>query len=147
MKSIIEKPHLFFYALAFLSILTYFFVGKDSGFDLYIFTAYFTIPYKNLCLYSGFFFLLIGFNYLALFWAKKTPKNWLTICHIIFQLIAIILLVFSHQSTNKTSEIMANNSNPEDTSVFLLFLAFIVFMLSILLHLINFFGSLLLKRD
>lgn len=147
MKKLILKPHIFFFVLAILSLLLYVFINKELGFDLYIFTAYFSLPYKNLCFYGCFYFLLIGLNYWALVWLEKTPKKWLTISHIVLQVVAIILLLFSHQSSEKTSEIMTNNGNIEDTSVFLLFIAFIVFIISILVHLINFFSSLVLKRD
>ena len=146
MKKIVEKPHLFFFVLAFVLLITSFFV-KNNSIDISIYDIYFAIRFTHICQFSFAFFVLIGINYFSLQWVNKTPKKILTLLHVILQLIALFLL-FTKDSWNWVGNNDLEKFNLEkDNSNLVIIASVLIFILATLVHLINFFSSLLLKRD
>jgi len=132
LRKIIVKPHLFFFGLVPLFVI----LGlskKENYINLSFNYLIFDLDISLICNISAVFFLLIGFNYYSLYWVQKFPKKSLTISHILLQLLSLIpfiLLVFSFNFSQ---------------TYLVLIGSFIVFLFSIIIHLINFFTSLLLK--
>ncbi len=131
----ISKPYFFFIGLAILSLISSFFLN-NLALDFPIYDTYFVISFSHFLQFCAIFFVMISINYFALIWLKKTPKKWLTILHIILQIVALTLLILSN-----------NKSWIEDYNNLFLILSFVVFLVSIFIHIINFFISLLLKRE
>ena len=146
MINVLKKPHLFFLGLAILAVLTSFYIG-DKSLDISVSYIYFVISYKHLCLFSAIFYVMIGINYFSLKWAQKPTKKWLTILHIILQIIAIILLITVNNWNWLGNNSLEKLNTLNDNSNLVIILSIFVFMLSLFVHLINFFTSLLLKRD
>ena len=144
MKKIIAKPHLFFFGLVPIFIIIAFLSG-DKVIDINIYNTYFVMEKYHLYLFSATFFAMIGINYFSLFWAEKPPKKWLTIIHLILQTIALTLLLTSNNWNwllgNNNSTLLDNIANSSTIIIF----SFLIFLLSIFVHLINFFTSLFLK--
>jgi hypothetical protein len=140
MKKIIAKPHLFFFGLALLFVIIASINGKNN-LEINIGLVNFDIQVKILCLISSLFFVLIGFNYFSIFWANKQPRKRLTIIHIVLQIIALTPFIYLLSTVNNSS----------DTNLELLiatnFIGFLIFLFASLLHLINFFSSLFLKKE
>lgn len=124
----IKKPHLFFLVIAILSFTSSFFTN-DNHFKINFSYTHFKILHSQFLQICTIYFILISINYYALFWLKKTPKKWLTISHIVLQITSFILLFIDY-----------NNFNFELISI-------LVFSISFLLHIINFFTSLLIKTE
>ena len=140
MKKIIIKPHLFFFGLVPIFVVIGVFNLKNY-INLNIDYLNFDLSISLLCNISAVFFLLIGFNYYALLWVQKEPKKPLTIAHIILQLISLIpfiLLIFSINFSKNNFSIFTNTN-------LILIISFIIFLISVFVHLINFFTSLFLK--
>lgn len=144
MKKLITKPHLFFFAFAFTFIVLGF-LKKNMYADIALFDTYFVFYADLWCFISAVFFSLIGLNYFCLIWAKKDPNIWLTILHLFLQIVSLMpfmYVIFSLKSDHKLP-----------TNIFLSFvnldlalvLSFVIFLISIFIHLINFFTSLFLK--
>ncbi len=142
LKKIIAKPFLFFFGLVPL-FLVIGFLKRDSFLNINVDYIYFDINISLICNISAVFFLLIGFNYYSLFWAQKTPKKTLTIIHIVLQLLTIIPFL----SVILSFKIDGNISTNFVSNNLILIVSFIVFLLSIFVHLINFFTSLFLKTE
>lgn len=139
-KKIIAKPHLFFFFLIPISlVLGFIFKNESLGFD-YLGT-YLSFKYITLFSVSAVFFGLIGLNYFSLLLLKKQPRKWLTLFHILFQVIALVVLVYYILSNNNFESIQQKN-----VINFTFFIGFILFLTSILIHLINFFISLAIKK-
>lgn len=146
MNLIIRKPHLFFWGIIPIFIIISFLKG-ESAFDLNIYDTYAVLPISNLCYLSVFFFGLIGINYYVLFWAKKPPKKQLTSIHFILQtlsLVFFIYLMFTVSSSENLVETPYNSSINENT---LFIVSFVLFLLATIIHFINFFISLFVKRE
>lgn len=146
MKAIIRKPYQFFFALVpFFLVLSLF--RKGAIIDLYIQNTPMAIDVPFLCYLSAAFFALIGINYYLLHWAKKPGRSSLTALHIIFLSPAILFFVYSMFSFTTKQEVgqQALPSFLNDNNLFSI--AVILFILATLLHFINFFGSLLAKRE
>ena len=145
-KKIIAKPFLFFFGLIPLFIFLAFF-SKDKLLDINIYDTYFVVPYFHFYLFSAIFSAMISFNYFALYWADKPPKKWLTIIHILLQLLALLLIITSNKwnwlGNQNTEEMMFINDN----SNLLIVISFLIFLLSVFIHFINFLVSLLLKKS
>jgi len=145
MKKIISKPHIFFFILIPV-LLLFGYLNKESTIDINIYNSFFVIHQKSICYISAVFFGLIGLNYFSLIWAKRPPKKWLTRVHIILQSISLILL-FTRNSWNWIGE----NEYPlelnlaPDYSNLILIISFFFFLMATLIHLANFFISLMSK--
>lgn len=142
MQKIITKPQYFFFTLSVVAILSAFIVS-DNGFSVNIFSVYLTIPFKNATILASVFFLMISLNYYAITWANKKANTILTIIHIILQVLAAVLIIYGG------FEQVANNQNPLQSSdtITYTFIGILMFILSIFIHLVNFFTSLLSKKD
>jgi hypothetical protein len=144
MKKIITKPHLFFFGFAFTFVLLGFY-KKESIANIAIFGTYFVF-FKDLwCYISAIFFFLIGLNYFCLIWAKKVPKLWLTTAHLFLQIVSLIPfmhIIFILEPNNKLTGTNFLYFMDLDQ---VLIISFIIFLISIFIHLINFFTSLFLK--
>ena len=141
MNKIIRQPYLFFFGLSIITFITAFIFG-DKNLDISNFDIYFVIPYKYFCQFSAIFYLMIGLNYFALNWTEKLPIKWLTITHLFLQLLSLLLLI-----TKDNWNWVDFSNNPNDYANFILFLSLLIFILSIFIHLVNFFASLVLKRN
>ena len=141
MKKIIRKPHLFFLFLVPLVVISGI-LNKEGTIDLNIYATYIVINVWHMSIFSAVFFFLIFINYYALFMIKKPPKKILTVLHIILQLIALVSLFY----VSFTSETKRDFSETIDMNA-LLVLGFVIFLLASFIHLINFFVSLLSKKQ
>lgn len=141
MKKIIRKPYLFFLALIPLVVLAGIF-NKDGAIDFNIYATYIVISIWHVSMFSAVFFFLIFVNYYSLFIMKKPVKRILTVLHIVLQVIALFPLLY----VIFTSKIERNFVETIDMNV-LLVLGFVVFLLASLIHFINFFISLLGKKQ
>lgn len=133
LKNIITKPHLFFFGLVPIFLCIAFF-KKENYLNLNIDYFNFDVSISLLSNTAAIFFLLIGINYFSISWAKKTPKKALTSIHIFLQILTLIPYTILLIAPNYA------------LSYFIFILAFIIFLVSLLIHFINFFSSLLLKR-
>ncbi|MCI2227966.1 hypothetical protein MC378_02220 [Polaribacter sp. MSW13] len=146
LKKIIAKPHLFFFGLIPVFILISIFKGKyQIGFNFN--DNYFITDLKFWSAISAVFFGLIGLNYFALHWANKPAKKWLTIIHISLQILAFILVLTRNNWNWIGKQYSQEASLLNDHSSFVIFVSFIIFIISIFIHLINFFTSLFLKSE
>ena len=123
------------------------FLNRNIPIDINISFIYYLINVDFWCYVSAVFFGLVGVNYLSLNLIKKNPKKGLTITHILLQILCLIPYLFAvfkldENGTLKNTEFL-NDIGFENY----LIVGFILFILSIIIHLINFFISLLLKRD
>ncbi len=145
MKKIISKPHLFFFALIPI-VLIVGYVFKSKNVDINISYSSFIISYSNLSYFFAVFFVLIGLNYFSLYWGQKKAIKWMTITHMILQVLAL-LLFFTKDNWNWLGK---NNYPSElnliaDYSNLILVLSILIFIISAFIHLINFFVSLISK--
>ncbi len=145
LKRIITKPHLFFFGLA-VSFIVLGIINRDTSFDLNIGDTYFVSTIDFWFYFSAIFFTLIGLNYFSLVWAEKPPKKWLTITHIIFQILSLLFLMTKHHwnwfGSQNQRELDLLNKNSE--TVFII--SIVLFIASIFIHLLNFFVPLFLKK-
>lgn len=144
MQKIVTKPQYFFFTLSILAIISACIVS-ENGFFVNIFSVYLVIPFKSASILASIFFLLICINYFAISWVNKKANSILTIIHIILQVLAIILIIYGgfEQTTNDYNQNYFQNSS----IITFTFLGILVFILSIFIHLVNFFTSLFSKRD
>ncbi|MFK8060174.1 MAG: hypothetical protein AB8B78_08805 [Polaribacter sp.] len=146
MKKIIAKPYLFFFGLVPACVILAFLFG-DKALDIAIYDIYFVISYFHLYLFSAIFFAMIGINYFSLYWAEKPPKKWLTITHLVLQIIAIIIFVITNSRSWTGKPIEPGLPMINDYSNILTIISILIFILSVFFHLINFFTSLFLKTE
>lgn len=145
MNKIINRPHLFFFGLVPLFILVSF-LRNDANFDINIQDTYFVIRIPHLCYLSSAFFGLIGLNYYLLYWSKRPHKKALTSMHIIFQLISLLFYIYSMFAISSNDHVQNGYpSSIDENSLFAV--SFILFLIATILHFINFFLSLLSKRE
>ncbi|MFY0604121.1 MAG: hypothetical protein JXQ93_09235 [Flavobacteriaceae bacterium] len=140
MSKIIHKPHLFFFSLIPIFLIIGW-LEKEVLINLN--DAYFIIGADDFSYISCVFFGLIGVNYLALNWMHKKPKKWLTIAHLAFQIIAILLFFLFIYESKRELEPLEKSLNPN----FVLFVGFLIFAFASFIHFINFITSLLSKRE
>lgn len=141
MKRFIDRPQLFFFFLALL-VLVIGFLNKDSAIKLALYGTYIDLKSWSVCLFSSVFFVLIAVNYASLTITHKTPKRYLTIIHIVLQVLALVPLLYfilSSEATKSYDQVSQMN--------IILILAFALFIIATIIHLINFVASLLAKKD
>lgn len=141
MKKFIDRPQLFFFFLALL-VLVIGFLNKDSAIKLALYGTFINLKSWSVCLFSSVFFVLIAVNYASLTITNKTPKRYLTVIHIVLQLLALAPLLYfilSSESTKTYNEVSRMN--------IILILAFALFIIATIIHLVNFVASLLAKKD
>lgn len=146
MKKLLTKPHLFFF-VCIPVVLTGGFLFEEKTLEITITYIQYVINFKQLSFFIAVFMGLIGVNYFSLVWANKKTKKGLTIFHILLQLISLFLL-FTKDSWNWIGPKVVQNemgSFQNDYSNFLVILSILFFILATLIHLINFFSSLLSK--
>ncbi|APG64224.1 hypothetical protein LPB136_02060 [Tenacibaculum todarodis] len=141
MKKIAEKPHFFFFGLIPVSIILGF-IFKNNSLKIAYYGGDFSINYWNTFLIMAVFFSLMGLNYFALNWAKKRSKKWLTIIHILFQTLSLILFVIYILKIDNVK-----TENEADIINIILFCSLLLFVISVFIHLINFIISLISKED
>lgn len=146
MKKIISKPHLFFFGLVPLFIILAL-ISRDKTIDISVHDTYFVISNYHICLFSAIFYAMIGINYFSLQWSNKPPKKWLTIVHLSLQTISLIPFLYSLLNSNSNGNFSTNNSIGFAELHMILVISFLIFILSLLIHLINFFTSLFSKTD
>jgi hypothetical protein len=138
MKKLISKPHLFF--LGIIPIVFIFgYLNKTLTIDLEYLGGIFSISLWSICLFSCVFFLLISFNYLTLNWTHKKPKKVLTLLHISVQVISFGVFYYY-----KTMFLGAEKELYNPINIYLI-LSFFLFIIATMIHLINFFASLMAK--
>ena len=138
MKKIISKPHLFF--LGIIPIIFIFgYLNKEQTINLEYFGGIFSINFWSVSLFSCVFFLLISFNYITLLWSNKKLKKALTIAHIVLQTLSFGVFYYY-----KTMFYGVQNEQYNQVNIFLVF-SFLLFILATMVHLINFFASLVSK--
>lgn len=138
MKKIISKPHLYFLGLIPI-IFIFGYLNKDQPLNLEYFGGTFSISFWSVSLFSCVFFLLISFNYIALAWTNKPPKKILTTLHLITQTLSFGVFYYY--------KIMFHSALGEpynQVNVYLV-LSFLLFFLASIIHLINFFTTLISK--
>lgn len=146
MKKLIYKPHLFFFALIPIFIILGF-LNRNIPIDINISFIYYLINVDFWCYVSAVFFGLVGVNYLSLNLIKKNPKKGLTITHILLQILCLIPYLFAVFKLDENGTLKNIEFLDDIGFENYLIVGFILFILSIIIHLINFFISLLLKRD
>jgi hypothetical protein len=145
LNKIIRQPYLFFFGLSIITfVASYIYIDKSLDSSFYV--TYFVISYKYICQFLALFFIMIALNYFALNWIEKHPNKWLTITHLFLQILSLLLLI-TKDSWNWIGNNSLANYNPNNNANFLIFLSFFIFIISIFVHLVNFFTSLLLKRN
>ncbi|MFT4576486.1 MAG: Mg2+/citrate symporter [Polaribacter sp.] len=145
MKKIISKPHFFFFGLIPILLILGFLYKKET-IDVNISYTYYVIAYHHLSYLFAVFFGLVGLNYFSLYWVQKKPIKWMTLIHIILQVLALLFFF----TKDKWNWLEKNNSSPDlnmaiDYSNLMLILSILFFILSAFIHLINFFVSLISK--
>ncbi len=146
MKKIINKPHLFFFSLIPVFIVLGIF-KRNIPIDINISYIHYLINVDFWCYITALYFGLIGINYLALYLIKKRPNNWLTATHILLQVFCLIPYLTSVFNLDNTGNLNYMNIPFQNSLGSILLFSFFMFLASILVHLINFFSSLLLKTD
>ena len=125
----------FFISLSIITLILGF-IKKGSLIDLSYFMTFLKVDVWSLAVVSSIFVLLVGVNYASLSFIGKETKKILTITHIILQIISIIPFYYIILTTNLSLE-------PELNTIYniVLLFSFVVFILSLVIHLINFFAS------
>ena len=140
MKRLLKTPQAFFILLAILIMAVG--IYKDGAqLDLNYFLAFLLVDVWSVALVSALFFVLISVNYASLSLTEKKAKKSLTIVHIVLQIIALIPLVYFML----TADEKASGESVAYSNIVLL-ISFFIFLVSVIVHLINFFYSLLKKE-
>nr|WP_298993404.1 hypothetical protein [uncultured Polaribacter sp.] len=146
MKKIIRKPHLFFFGLIPIFLIIGF-INRNIPIDINISFIYYLINVDFWCYVSAVYFGLIGINYLSLNIIKKEPKKGLTITHLVLQVLCLLPYLYAVLNLDENGN-LPNSSFFNSVEFNYIFIGgFLLFITSIFVHLINFFSSLLLKRD
>ena len=145
-KKIINKPHLFFFGLIPIFVILGI-IKRNTPINLNISYIYYLINVDLWCYISAVFLALIGLNYLSLYWVKKPVNKWLTIMHIFLQIVCLLPYFYAILNLNDKGEFSSNGIIEIHNLKMILAIAFLLFLISLLIHLINFFSSLFLKRD
>lgn len=123
------------------------FLNKNVPIDMNISYIYYLINVDLWCYVTAVYFGLIGINYLSLSLIKKNPKRGLTTAHIILQILCVLPYWYAVFKLDEEG-VLENESffNSVDLKL-LLIIGFLLFILSGIVHLINFFSSLVSKTD
>ncbi|MDX6746176.1 hypothetical protein SHK09_05175 [Polaribacter sp. PL03] len=146
MTKIIAKPHLFFFGLT-LSFIILGIINSTESIDFNIGDSYYVFTINFWFYLSAIYFTLIGFNYFSIIWAEKQPKKWLTIFHILLQLLSLFLLITKHNWNWIGKQYPKELTLINDNSQVIIAISIVLFFLSIFIHLINFFVTLFLKKN
>jgi hypothetical protein len=137
LKTIIKKPHLFFFSVVPVFIILG--IIKEKGIiDITILNTFFRVKTNYWCYFSAVFIGLIGLNYYTLYWAKKQTVHMLSLFHILFQVAALIPFVFCilflNTKTVFTSKFLADYID----FYAILSVSYILFIVSFCLHILNY---------
>lgn len=146
MKTIIKKPHIFFFSLIPLFLLIGF-IKTGDAIDLTIYNTFFAIKIHHWCYFSALFVGLIGINYYMLYWSKKQLVQILSLFHIIFQVAAMLLFILCIFSINTRSSFMASLNASSIDYYSILSTSFLLFIASVFLHILNFVITIFKKAD
>ena len=141
MKKVITKPQFIFLLLAIISLIIGF-IYKNGEFIISIYSTYIIVKSWSITMFTSIFLVLIALNYTSLSFINKPHKRVLTIIHIALQITALIplwyMISISNIKKSYEDEIIINA---------VLVISFGVFLFATLIHLINFFMSLISKKD
>jgi heme A synthase len=140
-KKIITKPQLFFLSLIPIVLIAGLLNKGDNALFIYE-DIYIVMDVWYISILSAVFFFLICINYYVLTSNKKPLKSTLTILHIVLQFIVFIPLLYYFFVSGPDY----NGVDGFDTNL-MISLAFLVFLLATVIHFINFFISLLSKKQ
>jgi hypothetical protein len=140
-KSIIKKPHLFFFSLIPLFIIVGL-IRTGNVIDVSIYNTFFAVKTHHWCYFSAVFTGLIGLNYYVLYWAKKSTIHILSLFHILFQIAALIPFIFCVFFLNTKTFFETNSID----FYYLLSASYVLFVTSIFIHVLNFILALILKK-
>ena len=141
MNKLIQRPQRFFIFLAIVILISGL-VNKSAVLKIDMGGFFFDLNLWTTCIFSTLFYLLISVNYFSLTLTKKQPKRLLTLLHIVFQAISFIpfvYIVFTAKNLIDIDEIVRAN--------LILLVSFFVFVIATFIHFINFFASLLSKKE
>lgn len=141
MKTIIKKPHLFFFSLIPLFIIVGV-IRTGNVIDVSIYNTFFAVKTHHWCYFSAIFTGLIGLNYYVLYWAKKPTIQILSLFHILFQIAALIPFIYCVFFINTKTPFLTDSID----IYALLSASYILFVISIFLHVLNFSLGLILKK-
>ena len=144
MKTIIKKPHIFFFSLVPLFII----IGilkTDGIIDVTINNTFFAIKTHYWCYFSAVFISLIGLNYYMLYWAKKQTIHILSLFHIMFQVASLVPFIFCVFFLNSKTVFTSNFLSDSIDFYAILSVSYILFIISICLHVLNFILAFLKK--
>ncbi len=145
MRNVIAKPHLFFFGLS-LAFIILGFINKHHDLNINIGDIYYSFTIDYWFYISSIYFILIGINYYTLIWTEKPPKKWFTISHLFLQILSLFMLMTKNNynwiKLHSSEKILLSNDN----SSTVILIAILLFVLSILIHMLNFFISLFLKK-
>lgn len=137
MKTIIKKPHIFFFSLIPLFIIVAI-IKQDGVIDITINNTFFAVKKSYWCNFSAGFVALIGLNYYMLNWARKETVQILSLFHIIFQVAALVPFLFCIFFLN-TKTVFSSNLLSDSIDLYaVLSFSYILFIISICLHVLNF---------
>ena len=144
MKTIIKKPHIFFFSLVPLFII----IGilkTDGIIDVTINNTFFAIKTHYWCYFSAVFISLIGLNYYMLYWAKKQTIHILSLFHIMFQVASLVPFIFCVFFLNSKTVFTSSFLSDSIDFYAILSVSYILFIISICLHVLNFILAFLKK--
>jgi hypothetical protein len=143
-KTIIKKPHLFFFSVVPIFIIIGFIKATDI-IDVTIYNTFFAVKVNYWCYFSAAFLSLIGLNYFMIHWLKKPLVDILSLFHILFQFAALISFLFCILFINAKR---GSGFIPAKIDLYsVLSISFILFLVSFFMHILNFFISLLSKKE
>tara|TARA_R110001592_G_scaffold7066_5_gene39884 strand:- start:136 stop:573 length:438 start_codon:yes stop_codon:yes gene_type:complete len=143
-KTIIKKPHIFFFSLVPLFII----IGilkTDGIIDVTINNTFFAIKTHYWCYFSAVFISLIGLNYYMLYWAKKQTIHILSLFHIMFQVASLVPFIFCVFFLNSKTVFTSSFLSDSIDFYAILSVSYILFIISICLHVLNFILAFLKK--
>lgn len=145
MKTLIKKPHLFFFSIIPLFIIVGF-IKTGDVIDVSIYNTFFAVEVNYWCYFSAVFLGLIGLNYFMIHWLKKPLVQILSLFHILFQIAALVPFMFCVFLINEKRSSYSNIISVQIDFYQILTISYILFLVSFFLHLLNFFISLVSKK-
>jgi hypothetical protein len=137
LKTIIKKPHIFFFSL--IPIFIIFAIIKKGGIiDVTINNTFFAVKTHYWCYFSAVFSALIGLNYYMLYWAKKQTVHILSLFHILFQFGALVPFIFCIFFLNTKTVFTSNFLSDSIDFYYILSISYILFIISVCFHILNF---------
>lgn len=137
MKTIIKKPHIFFFSLIPIFILLAI-IKKNGSIDITINNTFFAVKTNYWCYFSAVFSGLIALNYYMLYWAKKQTIHLVSLFHILFQFAALVPFIFCIFFLNTKTVFTSNFLSDSIDFYYLLYISFILFIISVCFHVLNF---------